>query len=133
MNPEPKQILEAVRDGRLSVDDALVQFKTEPFRELGYAKVDLHRRLRQGAAEVIYGAGKTPEQIAGIVRAMTQAGQGRILIPQELRDYAGIGKNATVVGLPDRAEIWDSERYRASEEAYFQAKTMAEIYEELGL
>ena len=41
--------------------------------------------------------------------------------------------NATVVGLPDRSEIWDSERYRASEEAYFQAKTMAEIYEELGL
>ena len=60
-------------------------------------------------------------------------GQGRILIPQELRDYAHIGKNATVVGLPDRAEIWDSERYRASEEAYFQEKTMAEIYEELGL
>ncbi len=80
MNLEPKQILEAVRDGKLSVDDALLQFKTEPFRELGYAKVDLHRRLRQGAAEVIYGAGKTPEQIAGIVRAMTQAGQGRILI-----------------------------------------------------
>ena len=60
-------------------------------------------------------------------------GQGRILIPQELREYAGIEKNATVVGLPDRAEIWDSERYRAAEEAYFQQKTMAEIYEELGL
>ena len=64
---------------------------------------------------------------------IVEDGQGRILIPQELRDYAGIGKNATVVGLPDRAEIWDSERYRASEEAYFQEKTMAEIYEELGL
>ena len=60
-------------------------------------------------------------------------GQGRILIPQKLREYAGIGKNATVVGLPDRAEIWDSERYSAAEEAYFQSKTMAEIYEELGL
>ncbi len=59
--------------------------------------------------------------------------QGRILIPQKMREYAGIGKNATVVGLPDRAEIWDSERYLAAEEAYFKEKTMAEIYEELGL
>ncbi len=60
-------------------------------------------------------------------------GQGRILIPQELRDYAGIGKSVTVVGLPDRAEIWDSEAYRAADEAYAKEKTMAEIYEELGL
>ena len=60
-------------------------------------------------------------------------GQGRILIPAELREYAGIGKNATVVGLPDRAEIWDSDRYHEAEKAYFQEKSMAEIYEELGL
>ncbi len=60
-------------------------------------------------------------------------GQGRILIPQDLRDYAGIGKNVTVVGLPERAEIWDSERYSAVEEAFFKTKTMADIYEELGL
>ncbi len=60
-------------------------------------------------------------------------GQGRILLTPEMREYAHIGKTATVVGLPDRAEIWDSERYRAAEEAYFQTKTMAEIYEELGL
>ena len=59
--------------------------------------------------------------------------QGRILIPTELRDYAGIEKNVTVVGVPGRVEIWDTERYRAAEEAYFQQKSMAEIYEELGL
>lgn len=59
--------------------------------------------------------------------------QGRILLPADLRDYAGIGKSVTVIGLPGRAEIWDSEEYRRSEEAFFSGKTMAELYGELGL
>ena len=52
----------------------------EPFEELGFAKLDSHRGLRQGVAEVIYGAGKTPEQIARIVDAMRSGGQDTILI-----------------------------------------------------
>ena len=76
-----KLILEAVRQGRMSVDDALLQLKLEPFQDLGYAKVDHHRRVRQGVPEVIYGAGKTPEQIIGIVSAMKQAGQDTIHPP----------------------------------------------------
>ena len=80
MQSEVKLLLEAVRDGKTSVDDALMALKTEPFADIGYAKVDLHRKVRQGAAEVIYGAGKTPEQIAGIVETMQQHGQSRILI-----------------------------------------------------
>ena len=51
-----------------------------PFEELGFAKVDHHRGIRQGVSEVIYGAGKTKEQIAGIVDAMLSRGQDRILI-----------------------------------------------------
>ena len=62
------------------MDDALLKLKLEPFQELGYAKLDSHRGLRQGVAEVIYGAGKTPEQIAGIVDAMRAGGQETILI-----------------------------------------------------
>ena len=80
MNTEAKQILEAVRDGHISVDDALLKLKAEPFDDLGFAKPDHHRALRQGAAEVIYGAGKTPGQIAGIVRSMQEHGQERVLI-----------------------------------------------------
>ena len=80
MQSEVKLLLEAVRDGKTSVDDALMALKTEPFADIGYAKVDLHRKVRQGAAEVIYGAGKTPEQVAGIVETMQQHGQSRILI-----------------------------------------------------
>lgn len=60
-------------------------------------------------------------------------GQGRILIPAELRQYAGIDKNVTVVGVPGRVELWDAERYQTAESAYFAEKSMAEIYKELGL
>ncbi len=80
MNSEIRQILEAVKSGETSVDEALLKIKTQPFEDIGYAKVDLHRKIRQGAAEVIYGAGKTPEQIAGIVETMGKNGQERVLI-----------------------------------------------------
>jgi len=62
------------------VDDALLHMKKEPFAELGYANIDMHRSVRQGVAEVIYGAGKTAEQICGIIQAMLERGQERILI-----------------------------------------------------
>ena len=75
-----KFILENVQSGSLSVEDALVQLKQQPFEDLGFAKVDLHRKVRQGANEVIYGAGKTPEQIVGILDAMAQNGQENVLI-----------------------------------------------------
>lgn len=70
MNSEIRQLLERVKTGETSVEDALLRLKMEPFEDIGYAKVDMHRKVRQGAAEVIYGAGKTPEQIAGIVETM---------------------------------------------------------------
>ena len=75
-----RALLEQVSDGSLSIEDAMTQFKTEPFQDLGFAKVDHHRALRQGVAEVIYGAGKTPEQIIAIARAMLSHGQKTILI-----------------------------------------------------
>ena len=75
-----RDILEQVRDGGVSVEDALLRLKRQPFDDLGYAKVDLHRSLRQGAAEVVYGAGTTAEQIAGIVASMRAHGEGTILI-----------------------------------------------------
>ena len=80
MNSEIKRVLEAVRAGDMSVEDALLKIKVEPFEDIGYAKVDLHRKMRQGAAEVIYGAGKTPEQIIGILDVMKKSGQDTILI-----------------------------------------------------
>ena len=85
-----KEILEEVQRGDLSVDEALLKIKTEPFADIGYAKVDLHRQIRQGAAEVIYGAGKTAEQIIGIADTMRKNGQTTVLITRLSREAAGI-------------------------------------------
>ena len=89
MNNEVKRILEAVRAGETTVDDALLKLKAAPFEDIGYAKVDLHRKVRQWAAEVIYGAGKTPEQIVGILSAMKRAGQDTVLITRLSPEFAG--------------------------------------------
>ena len=92
MNSEIRKLLESVRSGETSVDDAMLELKKAPFEDIGYAKVDLHRKVRQGAAEVIYGAGKTPEQIGGIIDAMRANGQTRVLITRmspEAAAYVG--------------------------------------------
>lgn len=75
-----KQILEGVKSGAVSVDEAVLKLKTSPFEDIGFAKVDLHRKLRQGVAEVIYGAGKTPEQIIAIAETMQKNSQSTVLI-----------------------------------------------------
>ncbi|MBR4016243.1 MAG: 1-(5-phosphoribosyl)-5-amino-4-imidazole-carboxylate carboxylase, partial [Oscillospiraceae bacterium] len=80
MNTDIRILLQGVQDGSVSVDEALLQLKQQPFADLGYAKVDLHRPVRQGTNEVIYGAGKTPEQIIGILQAMAKNGQKNVLI-----------------------------------------------------
>ena len=74
------QLLRQVAEGAVPPEEALSQLKRAPFEDLGYAKVDFHRSVRQGAAEVIYGAGKTPEQIAGIAGAMGARGCQNVLI-----------------------------------------------------
>ena len=80
MNSDTRKLLEAVQQGTMSVDEALLAIKKEPFADIGYAKVDMHRGIRQGAAEVIYGSGKTAAQMIGIVGVMRQHGQKTILI-----------------------------------------------------
>ena len=84
-------LLQMVADGDASVNDALLRLRQEPFEDLGFAKPDLHRAVRQGTAEVIYGASKTPEQIARIAAAMRKRGQRTVLITRmsrEAADYA---------------------------------------------
>ena len=80
MSRDLKELLIRVRNGEVSVEDAALELKKEPFVDLGYAKVDLHRQVRQGAAEVIYGAGKTAEQIAGIARELRASSKKAVLI-----------------------------------------------------
>ena len=60
---DTKKILEQYKNNEITLESALLELKKQPFEDIGYAKVDFHRKIRQGAAEVIYGEGKTPEQI----------------------------------------------------------------------
>ena len=62
-----RQLLDDVRSGALAPDDAVARLRRLPFADLGFARVDHHRALRQGAAEAVYGPGKSPEQCAEIV------------------------------------------------------------------
>lgn len=83
-------ILQQVQDGTLDIHSAYDKLKISPFEDLGYARVDHHRKIRQGVPEVIYGAGKTPEQIAGIVTALLSHYSENILITRLNADSADI-------------------------------------------
>ena len=87
---ELRALLSAVKDGSLGVDEAVLKLRMAPFLELGFAKPDLHRGLRQGAAEVIYGAGKTPVQIRDIAKALLDGGQERVLITRMSAEAAAL-------------------------------------------
>lgn len=89
---ETKQILKAVQNGEMSIEDALLKLKTEPYKNIGFAKIDLHRKVRQGVSEVIYGSGKTPQQMISIIDAMKKSGQERILITRLSENAAEIMK-----------------------------------------
>ena len=90
MDYDIRETLQALKDGKISVDDAVHAIKKQPFEDLGYAKVDHHRKIRQGAAEVIYGAGKTPEQITGIIDSIKKDGVKTILITRLQEDKAKV-------------------------------------------
>src|SRR5664280_2569518 len=69
------RMLTDVRSGALSPDDAVRRLRRLPFADLGFAKVDHHRGLRQGLPEAVYGQGKTPEQCAAIVGELLAEGE----------------------------------------------------------
>ena len=71
------KLLEAVQSGELSPRSGIERLKHLPFEDLGFAKVDHHRALRQGFAEVVFAKGKTPNQVAEIVRAMVEKRDSR--------------------------------------------------------
>lgn len=86
---ELTELLNHVADGSVSPDDAALKLKMQPFQELGdYAKVDLHRGIRQGVPEVIFGEGKAKEHILGIARAMLKNKQQIVLITRLAEEAA---------------------------------------------
>jgi pyridinium-3,5-biscarboxylic acid mononucleotide synthase len=80
LREELEDLLERVRRGELEPRAALEQLTQLPFRDLGFARADVHRELRQGAPEAVLAEGKTPEQVAAIARALLEGGTGSVLV-----------------------------------------------------
>lgn len=74
-----RKLLDAYKDGTISLEEAERKLKIAPVEDIGYAVVDHQRELRNGCPEVIYCAGKTAEQIVGIIGSMLNAGTKNIL------------------------------------------------------
>lgn len=113
MNPiELHKLLSAVRSGELSVDDGLSRLATLPFEDVGEALIDHHRALRQGTPEVVFGAGKTAEQILRIAEGLLNAGHNLLVtrldaekaVPLTKRwpeaEYDPLGRTLAVITRP---------------------------------
>lgn len=87
---ELRELLKGVAEGEISIETAVEKFKLAPFEDIGIANIDHHRGVRQGTAEVIYGAGKTTEQIVRIVEALLNAGQKRVIITRMSQESADV-------------------------------------------
>ena len=87
------ELLRKVSEHEISPEKAALQLKKAPFEDLGFAKTDTHRALRQGWPEVIYGEGKTAEQIVSICGSILGSGQQRVLITRLSEEKAAaVGK-----------------------------------------
>jgi pyridinium-3,5-biscarboxylic acid mononucleotide synthase len=86
------KLLTAVRRGKVSVSQALMRLRHLPFEDLGFAKVDHHRALRQGFPEVIMGQGKQPKEIAAIVRALRRR-KANVLVTRLSAEKMALVKN----------------------------------------
>ncbi len=74
-----RELLENIQNGSTDIDSGIKQLKGLPFEDLGFAKVDHHRAIRQGFPEVVFGDGKTPEQISAICAAI-MGRSGKVLV-----------------------------------------------------
>src|SRR6201994_4320005 len=89
-----RKLLQQVRSGAVSPDEAVARLRHLPFEDLGFAKVDHHRRLRVGMPEVIFGQGKTPAQVAGIFARLVKHG-GNVRAPRaNEKQFAAVKKKA---------------------------------------
>src|SRR5205807_7222776 len=78
--PALRQLLTDVRAGVLSADEAVARLRRLPFADLGFARVDHHRELRQRLPEAVYAPGKSPEQCAALVAELLSEEGGPVLL-----------------------------------------------------
>ncbi len=98
--PALRALLDAVRSGALSADAAVEQLRTLPYADLGFARVDHHRALRQGMGEAVYAPGKEPAQCAAIVaELLAQPGDAPVVLSRA--DAAQVAATVAVNPAPD--------------------------------
>ncbi len=85
-----EEILHQVAENNMNVEEAMQQLKHLPYEDIGYANIDQHRNLRTGQAEVIFGQGKTPEQIAGIISHMQDDNKTILVTRADEADYQAV-------------------------------------------
>ncbi len=100
-----REILERVADGSLSPEEAQLQMRLAPFDDMGFARPDLHRGVRQGVPEVIYGEGKTAEQIAQIALRLREFDQETILITRLSKEKAAAVQKSVAIEYDETARI----------------------------
>ena len=88
---EAKQLLEKFRAGKISANEAVRAFQSAPLADLGFAQVDLQRALRKNFPEVIFGAGKTPQQVLAIATKLVE-GEQHVLVTRITTDHARVLK-----------------------------------------
>lgn len=88
-----RRLLEQVRKGKLSPDDAVEKLRHLPFEDLGFAKVDHHRHLRVGMPEVIFSPGKTPHQVAEIFKRLAQHAPNVLATRASREQFLAVKKN----------------------------------------
>ena len=87
-----ENLLHKVKLGKTSIDEAMVQLKSLPFEDLGFTRVDHHRSLRKGFPEVIWGEGKTSQQILSIMKELKRKGQNILITRLEERKAKAVQK-----------------------------------------
>ena len=103
MNPESiRALFEEVKAGKLTADEAVERMRHLPFEDLGFAKVDHHRPLRNGMPEVIFGQGKSPEQVAEIFQRLAQHGSNVLATRASDEQFAAVQR--TVPGVEHRKQ-----------------------------
>ena len=98
-----RKLFEQVQAGKLSSDDAVERLRHMPFEDLGFAKVDHHRRLRAGMPEVIFGQGKTPAQVAGIFVELAKYGGNVLATRADAKQFAAVKRRVRRVTYSDKA------------------------------
>jgi len=88
-------LLNKIRNGKLTPDQGLEKLKNLPFEDLGYARVDHHRTIRQGFPEVIFSPGKTPDQVAGIVKSLLKQKSNILVTRSDRKTYNRVRRVTT--------------------------------------